>query len=933
MNKLTLELAGLESGNGPLPEVADYDAGSFRTAPWEWDAVARVTCRTNCSSQSGCQFNAYAKDGLVLRQELVGDLPAINDPEVPDPNPKGCQKGVVYPHRIYDPSRLKYPLKRAGARGEGRWQRISWDQALTEISDTMLDVLTTDGPEAIAYGAGSQGPMSAVDGMSYVSLTNALDVPFNTGNAEVGDERPGTALSFGKIVFGASPDNFHYADVILFWGGNPAYTTVSYYQYYSAARYNGTKIICISPDYSPSAIHADRWVPVNIGTDAALALSMAEVIVREKLYDTAFVREQTDLPFLVRADTRKLLREKDLKRGGKEEVFYLWDEAAGGLVEAPRKSLALGDIVPALEGEYTVETLSGRVKVRPVFDLVRDHLRQYTPEAAASITGVAPSVVEEVAREIARAKGVMYASHLNWGKMYHGDLIERAIILVTVLCGHVGKKGACHWGQGTLAPDFGVGAMEQRGDQVLVAAAAGDPRYAGWREDGYTDEMIAYEYTRDAFARGSIVASSIFYYIHGGLLELSDKHLSWDPHLSKKPGDYLREAFDKGWYTVVPKPGKDPKVMFGIGGDFLRRVRASQTVIDTLLPKLRLLVTADVRMTATGMYSDYVLPVCGWYEKYGLRLLGSTMNPYQHIINQTMEPLYESKDEWAIFCLLARKLDERAAARGLASFTDRSGKERKLGGLYDKVTVNGLYTEDDLESVVRDTFLNSSNLERMDWEEFKERGHAAFVREGKSSRSIGHSTDVRKGEPVIPLKWHVEGKQPYPTTSRRIQLYVDHDWYLELGEELPAQKEDPKAGGDYPLRMTSGHTRWSVHSTHQDDALLLQLQRGEPLMYVSQADADARGIRDGDTVEASNDVASFKVQAAVSPAVRPGQVIVYHGWINFQFPGFKHFKSTAPSPFNPVECAGGMYHLRPVSTALYPGLSDRETRLEIRRVN
>ncbi|MBI4492382.1 MAG: molybdopterin-dependent oxidoreductase [Chloroflexi bacterium] len=92
-----------------------------------------------------------------------------------------------------------------------------------------------------------------------------------------------------------------------------------------------------------------NWVPINIGSDAALALSMCQVIVRERLYRADFVREQTDMPLLLVESTRRFLREKDLERGGREDIFHVYDEASGRVVEAPHKSLALGDIVPALD--------------------------------------------------------------------------------------------------------------------------------------------------------------------------------------------------------------------------------------------------------------------------------------------------------------------------------------------------------------------------------------------------------------------------------------------------------------------------------------------------------------------------------------------------------------------------------------------------------
>lgn len=103
-------------------------------------------------------------------------------------------------------------------------------------------------------------------------------------------------------------------------------------------------------------------------------------------------------------------------------------------------------------------------------------------------------------------------------------------------------------------------------------------------------------------------------------------------------------------------------------------------------------------------------------------------------------------------------------------------------------------------------------------------------------------------------------------------------------------------------------------------------------MFISRQDADARQIRDGDRVEARNDVSSFRALAAVSAALRPGQVVMYHAWENHQFGEWRHFKNVMPSPLNPLELAGGYYHVQPTSDTFYPGYSDRETRVELKRV-
>ncbi len=132
--------------------------------------------------------------------------------------------------------------------------------------------------------------------------------------------------------------------------------------------------------------------------------------------------------------------------------------------------------------------------------------------------------------------------------------------------------------------------------------------------------------------------------------------------------------------------------------------------------------------------------------------------------------------------------------------------------------------------------------------------------------------------------------------------------------------------------MTGGHARWSIHSDQVDETLMLQLQRGEPLIFVSDKDAQPRGVQDGDIVEITNDVASFRIHAAVSPAVRPGQLIIYHSWENYQFDGWRHFKSVMSSPMNPIELAGDYFQVRPVTMSNYPGFSDRGTRVEVSKV-
>ncbi|MBI2183136.1 MAG: hypothetical protein HYU31_20305 [Deltaproteobacteria bacterium] len=120
MANLKLSLAGLTGADDASSTQLGYNLKTLRQQSWDWDRVVKSSHLTNCWYQRACNFNLYVKDGVVLREEQVGNYPPPNDPEAPDPNPRGCQKGACYAHRMYDPTRIKYPLKRVGERGGRR---------------------------------------------------------------------------------------------------------------------------------------------------------------------------------------------------------------------------------------------------------------------------------------------------------------------------------------------------------------------------------------------------------------------------------------------------------------------------------------------------------------------------------------------------------------------------------------------------------------------------------------------------------------------------------------------------------------------------------------------------------------------------------------------------------------------------------------------
>jgi len=919
----------------PAAAVAPPRYGDWRDVyreKWRWDKVVRSSHFVNCWYQAHCAWNVYVKDGMVWREEQVAEYPQIK-PGIPDPNPRGCQKGACFSERMYDAGRVKYPLKRVGPRGSGAWKRIPWEQANREIADAMIDTITQHGTDRIVWEMGplyTEGTMSAAH-QRHAILLDSTNLDMNT---EIGDGHRGTAETFGKIAFERSADDYFYSDLILIWGGNPLYTQIPNAHYLTEARYNGARIVCIAPDYSASSVHADLFVPVAPGADAALGLSVAQVLVAEDRIDRAFMAEQTDLPLLVRDDTRMYLRRSDLEAGGSDEELYFWDRATG-LTLAPRRSLALEGLAPELEGRFDVKLASGSVvSVRPVFALLRERLAGYTPEKASALCGTPVQTIRRLARMIADSKAAAMVTTSNFAKYYHGNLIERVQALVFALTGNYGKKGSGFVGFPWLDQDglepfimemFGLTDLMNRAAIETLGGMLLDQ--VEWTLKGYTDEMKQIERGRGILASGRMTSGALFWYIHGGLLEASERLEQWDPYLKRPVREVLQEALDKGWQTVWPRPGNDPKMLFVLGGNPLRRVRAYPLILEHLWPKLHTIVTLDWRMSSTALQSDYVLPAAGWYERNDHKWVTPLM-PYIHT-GEKATSFYEARSDWEIISRLTEAVERRAAERGVTTFADRFGVERRFPGLYATFSNDGKYGHGDDEKVAAAILDHATNLGGIRWPELKKKGFARFQDFGTGMASITNATEIPADDTITPLTRHVNDKMPYPTLSRRIQFYLDQSLYLEMGEELPLHKAPPTAGGDYPLQLTGGHTRWSIHAAWRDDALMLRQQRGEPVMYMSVQDAAQRGVADGGRVRVYNDLDQFEVMAKVSPSVRRGQLIIYHAWENFQFKNGKGFQNLVPSPLNPVELAGGQFHLRPMIIALQPSHTDRDTRVEV----
>lgn len=902
----------------------------------EWDETKHVTHCVNCSP-GNCPFRAYIKDGRVLREEQSGTLPVI-EPGVPDANPMGCQKGAAWSRTLDAPTRILFPMRRKGERGSGAWERISWDEALTQIADAMIDTIQESGPEAIVH-AGTAGEGGLTAGFLFEKMMNRIGGTTTDTNGDIGDFSVGLYETFGNAAACSSFDDWFHADLLLIWHRNPVYTAIPHYHYIAEARYRGAEVVTIAPDYSPSSIHADVYAGVRPGTDAALALSMARVIIDEGLMDEAFVRAQTDLPLLVRSDSGRFLRGADVEEDGPADQFYTWSRATGRIAPAPRERLS-ADGYAALDGRYEVTLIGGeRVEVRPVFALLRDRLADYAPETASAVCGVHPDTIRRLARKAAAGR-ISVLLGFNSAKYYHGDLMERAMCLVLALTGNWGKKGTGIGVAVTGMFDGGFlfsmkpvpgrevfrGILGMRAN-VLKGMMANDP--------GLTEAAAAIALQQGGAGSGHGAPGAFLWYHHTAMPERWARAEWSDPSMKRPLVEYVDEAIGAGWWRGLTRPANEhpPRVVFEIGTNWLRRMRGGRGAYAPVLAGLKLLVCFDWRLSSSALQADILLPAAAPYEKPGF------CQPSPQTLTLTFSdacvaPAGEARPEWEVFAELARRIEERAKARGFVEYTDSRGTTHRLDDLGSYYTANGAFetTERVLEEMVLDTVESGTLPTGTTLETFREQGWVRFVDWGITPFAAAQGSELRSDETHAALRHHVERGMPYATMTRRAQFYIDHPWFIEAGEALPTHKENPPMGGDYPLVLTSGHSRWSIHSMNQADRAMLGTHRGEPVVLIGAADAAARGIVDGQTVRVRNDVASFVAQAKVAGGVQPGQVMSYNGWECYQYEEWQHSAEVEPGMVKWLHFAGGEGHLKYWTTQWQPAPIDRAIRVEVEAV-
>ncbi len=386
----------LLSGLMANPRVREVAVEHF-----SYEKMVRVGCPAhNCGGR--CLLKVYVKEGVITRIE-TDDRPGDG---IENPQLRACLRGRGYRHRQYHADRLRYPMKRTGKRGEGKFERISWDEATDMMAENLTRIREKYGNSAlyVPYGTGSYnqtngrwpaerlmnlfgGSLGYYNSYSWACISKA------------------TPYVYGTNVTGNQRQDWVNCKYILMWGWNPSEMrdgTNSEY-FIKKARENGARVVCIDPRMTLSAVSlADEWIPIRPGTDVALMSAMAWVMIDEGIYDRDFVKK-----YCLGFDSSQM------PEGLEQEESYK---------------------------DYILGTRDGQAK---------------TPEWAEEVTGIPRETIARIAREFATTKPAMLYQGYGMQRRAYGEQPVRGGCVLAAITGNVGVPGGWASGIALQADDGG----------------------------------------------------------------------------------------------------------------------------------------------------------------------------------------------------------------------------------------------------------------------------------------------------------------------------------------------------------------------------------------------------------------------------------------------------------------------------------------------
>jgi len=808
---------------------------------------------TSCGMCYGtCTIDAKVENGVVVGIEGV--------PDSPQGYGNVCAKGISSIMMLYDPNRLNYPLLRTnpekGIGADPKWKRIGWDEALDLLTAKLRDCMHRD-PRGL-YTVGSP-TFPAERAFNILSFRKAFGTPnYYTGG---GGLHCGNGAHMIGGIYHASwsviPD-FKYCNLAVYWGcskGHGAGHAANVAAKQAAdAKVRGMRLIVFDPFLSTQASTAEEWVPIKAGTDAAAALAMANLLVNEYgTYDPWYLKWKTNGPYLVGPDG---LYVRDEKTG----LPLIWNKVDNRADVFSNKTLK--DC--ALLGEFDVNG----VKCRPSFNILKDHLKKYSPEHASEICGVPASTLRRIAKAFGEEARIGSTIEVDGKTLPYRPV---ASIYFRGSQGHYNQAWDC---MSLVLLNHIVGAADVPGG----ALAFGPPVHLGYSGTGKL------RYTVEPDKDGLLVARNWPY-----------AHLPYPPPEPKDPPERLdlQDMFYIPTYTTIMawdnneelwtkfKIPYRPDVMISFATNQIMSVGNPKTLMKNFLSKFRFIASFNIYSTEfEEAAADLVLPDTCYLERYACATTFPTVGVSCHatgagewiwaIRQPVVKPMYERRPMIDVILELA----ERLGLRDRYIDAVREWVNRAYGGDIDLKRMlpkdQKLSFEAIIDAIMKDRFGQDKGLDY-----FKEHG---YLKWNKKVEEVYWRAFFDVRVPVY-LEWIVRAGRKSRAIAEKYGVPDLVDWSAH--EALPNWRPCPthtEKNPEYDLEAFYWRSALHTYSMTMQNAWLNEISQNDPYTYTIQLNPDTaakKGVKEGDMVWLENSKGSkTKGLVHLTEGIRPDHVAI-----------------------------------------------------------
>ena len=812
----TIAVADAGTGSAPKKGVGDD----------VWIPSSCALCYGSCS------ILAHRVDGVIVKVE--------GNPASEVGKGRLCGKGISGLTMHYDPHRLTRPLRRTNPeKGIGidpGWKEISWDEALEEIAGRLKRIRAEDPRKLVCMKTTTTWFMH----VPYVAFVSAFGT-INTSSAGGGLHCGNGAHLVGGIMHGSwsiVPD-FKRCEYALFFGASKGHAaghaSLSNMTLAADARVRGMKMVVIDPIANQAGAKAAEWVPIRVGTDAALALAIANELVNTLgAYDAPYIKAKTNLPYLIGPDGR-YVREAV---SGKPLV---WSETANRPVPFDAENTD----GMALEGSFEANGLA----CRPAFLLLKEHLKKYSPERAAEITTIAADTIRRLAREFAAAARI--------GSMIQIDGVQVPFRPAAAIAfrGSQGHRNAVYNMLSVTLLNHLIGSADMAGGCLGFNPAC----------DGYP-ETGRLRYAPEPDPDGMLIAGSWLvphkpWPLHDPQLPQKLHLQDLFPHALSSPFQGSSDQADLWQKLELPYR---PEMLMNFGANQIMSV-GNKDAVAASLKRYDFIVSFDLFLTETSEFADIVLPDAGYLE-----VMDSRSN-FPFIFSH---PAGEGDWCWPVRQpAVEPEAERRRMADVLIELADRLGLRAELNA--------GFNTQLDLQPPYRLSPSQRCNYEEVCDADLKDKfgadkGYDWFKKNGvikwpKKPQEVywRHFSKVR-----VPLYW-----EWLPSLWEKANaiagprgLHIPKEFYAPLPDWLPCRSHQCKHEG---FDFYGFYYRDVVHtnSLTMQNPWLDEAARLDPFSYTITLNEDvgrARGLANGDEVWLQNEGGRrVKGRVHLSQAIHP----------------------------------------------------------------